>query len=162
MISEKTYCPLITSNRFWKILSDGAAGLLICLFLYTGIDKFYHQASFKDALQKSPVLSSDAGLLAWSLPTAEMMIALALFMPQTKKVGFKASLILLSAFTLYLCYMMVFAPKLPCMCAGLLETLSWNMHLILNVVLIVIAILGLVASGKHFSDGSRAPPDGKG
>ncbi|WP_438940041.1 MauE/DoxX family redox-associated membrane protein [Chitinophaga hostae] len=159
---NKTYDTVFAINRKWKLLADCAAGVLICLFLYTGIDKLYHQSQFKDALQKSPVLSGYATLLAWSLPTSELFIALLLFMPQTRRYGFKASVLLLSAFTLYLGYMMVFAPKLPCMCAGLLESLSWRMHLVLNVVLIVIAILGLVMGGKRYNDGTRAPPVGQG
>ncbi|SHL11090.1 hypothetical protein SAMN05444266_10277 [Chitinophaga jiangningensis] len=159
---NKTYDTEVTFNRRWKLLADSTAGLLICLFLYTGIDKLYHQSQFKDALQKSPVLSGYATLLAWSLPTSELFIALLLFMPQTRKYGFKASVVLLSAFTLYLSYMMVFAPKLPCMCAGLLESLSWRMHLALNVVLIVISILGLIACGKRSNDGTRAPPANQG
>jgi len=162
MTFHKTYRPHISEGSRWYIVAEVAAGLLICLFLFTGLDKLYNYHQFKDALGKSPLLVDIANVLAWSLPVTEIMIAVALFIPVTRKVGFKATIIIMLVFIVYLSYMMAFAPKLPCMCAGLLESLSWKSHIVFNFMMIVLAILGIVASGKRSSAGSRAPPDGRG
>ena len=148
--------------RTWGYIAQATSGLLICLFLYTGLDKMYNHSRFMDALEKSYLLASVAGVVTWSLPVIEILIAVALFVPVLRKRGFKCAIVLLSVFTFYLCYMMVFSPKLPCMCVGVLERLSWKSHIAFNIVMIVLAILGMMATGKSFDDGSRAPPMTKG
>nr|WP_283093139.1 MauE/DoxX family redox-associated membrane protein [Chitinophaga hostae] len=143
-------------------IAQAASGLLICLFLYTGLDKMYNHSRFMDALEKSYLLADVAGVVTWSLPVIEILIAVALFVPSLRMRGFKYAIVLLSVFTFYLCYMMVVSPKLPCMCAGVLEGLSWKSHIAFNIVMIVLAILGMMATGKCLDDGSRAPPMTKG
>jgi uncharacterized membrane protein len=158
MSIHKTYRRPQTESTKWTLTVEAIAAGLIILFLFTGIDKLYNYRQFRDALNKSPVLANVAGLVAWSLPVAEILVAAALLIPSMKKTGLKATILLLAVFTIYLSYMMAFAPKLPCMCAGLLESLSWKSHIIFNAVMIVLAIIGIVASGKSSSAGSRAPP----
>jgi uncharacterized membrane protein len=158
MNTHKTYRPSLTERTKWTLTVESIAGVIMCLFLFTGLDKLYNYKQFRDALSKSPVLTNVAGIVAWSLPVAEIFIATALFIPAMRKTGLKATILLLAVFTVYLSYMMAFAPKLPCMCAGLLESLSWKSHIIFNAVMIVLAIIGIVASGKSSSAGSRAPP----
>lgn len=158
MSSPTTYRPYAHEQKRWSTTTEIAAGLLICLFLFTGVDKLHNYSKFKDALSKSPLLMEMAGIIAWSLPTVEILIALLLFIPVTRKIGFKGSIVIMLVFIMYLSYMMAFAPKLPCMCAGLLESLSWKSHIIFNTLMVVLAILGVVASGKCSSVGGRAPP----
>ena len=155
---HKTYRPSLTERTKWTLTIEAIAAGLMFLFLFTSIDKLYNYRQFRDALSKSQVLANVAGLVSWSVPVAEILIATALFIPSMRKTGLKATILLLAVFNIYLSYMMAFAPKLPCMCAGLLESLSWKSHIIFNAVMIVLAIIGIVAIGKSSSAGSRAPP----
>jgi hypothetical protein len=119
------------------------SSLLILLFVYTGLSKLYSVASFEAVLQQSPLISSGAGMLAWQLPLTELCIVLLLFFPSTRLVGLYGSLLLLSLFTFYLLYMLLFTPHLPCSCGGVIGSLGWKEHVGLNLVFIVLTVIGI-------------------
>ena len=102
------------------------SSLLILLFVYTGLSKLLSIERFEAVLGQSPIISSGAGMLAWQVPLTELGIALLLFFSATRLVGLWAALVLLSLFTLYLGWMVLFAPHLPCSCGGVIGSLSWK------------------------------------
>src|SRR5688572_10043134 len=112
-----------------KYIIEIISGLLIFLFVYTAISKLTDYTSFKSVLRRSPLIGDYAAVVALALPITEGLVSLLLFIPRTRLWGLYASLALMSVFTLYLAYMIVFTPNLPCSCGGVLKQMTWNQHL---------------------------------
>ena len=119
------------------------SALFILLFVYTAINKFLVLTDLKYVLKDFPLIGSFPQVVAWGLPISESIIALLLFIPRTKLSGLYGSLAMMTAFTFYLGYMLVFTPKLPCTCGGMLQKLSWPQHLIFNMIFIFLAIVAI-------------------
>jgi len=115
------------------------AALFILLFVYTAINKIIAYPTLKLVLKDYPLISNFYEAIAWGLPAVELVTASLLFIPRLKLAGLYASLGLMSAFTVYLGYMLIFTPKLPCTCGGMLQKLSWPQHLIFNLLFILLA-----------------------
>ena len=126
-----------------KRLVEIIAALLILLFVYTGASKFMEIRHFRLVLSQSPLIGTRARLLSWSLPLIELNAAALLFFPITRKGGFIVSIFLLVLFTIYISYMILFSPELPCSCGGVIKRLTWTQHLWLNIVFTMIAAFGL-------------------
>lgn len=116
------------------------SSLLILLFAYMAVSKFLSLASFRGVLVKLPFISLGAGVLAWAIPLAELCIVLLLLLPRTRWYGLVGSLIMMAVFTVYLGYMKLFVPHLPCSCGGVISGMGWGWHLLMNV-----GIAGLTA-----------------
>lgn len=119
------------------------ACLLIVLFSYTALSKLFHYTFFRMVLGQAPLLKTGAAVTAVLLPLTELFIALLLVFPVTRLRGLYASLALLSLFTAYLLYMIVFAPHLPCSCGGVIGKMSWRQHLVFNGVFIGLTVVGI-------------------
>ena len=134
--------------------------LLILLFMYTALSKLFDYASFRAVLYKSPLIGSRASVIAIALPVAEILVALLLFIPRTRQWGFYSSAALMAVFTFYLGYMILFTPKLPCSCGGVLKQMSWNQHLVFNIFFLLLALTGVVLERKqnYLKPGMELPP----
>lgn len=106
--------------------------LLIILFGYTALSKLMNYANFEFGLSESPFIAPFAGLLVWALPVTELIIALSLAMPVFRLSALYASFVLLFLFTGYIAAMLAFAVDIPCSCGGVLEIMSWPIHLVFN------------------------------
>jgi hypothetical protein len=118
------------------VATDIITSLLIFLFSYTAIAKFIHHESFEAVLQNVPLIAKGAGVLSLLVPPGELGIALLLIFSQTRRMGLYAALVLLSAFTIYLVHMVLFAVHLPCSCGGVIGKMSWRQHIVFNVAFI--------------------------
>ncbi|RYE02141.1 MAG: hypothetical protein EOP50_00730 [Sphingobacteriales bacterium] len=127
-----------TKNR----ISEVCTALLLLLLVYTGSVKLLDYPAFRMVLHTSRWIGSFAPLVAWLLPVLELAIAVLLFIPSTRQSGLAASTMLLSLFTLYVGYMLVFEPKLPCSCGGVISGMGWPQHLLFNLFYTAIALLG--------------------
>ncbi|HMK25597.1 MAG TPA: MauE/DoxX family redox-associated membrane protein [Chitinophagaceae bacterium] len=139
-----------------SLIIEIIGSLLILLFAYTAISKLLDYTAFKYTLSKSPLMDGMSGLVALALPITEGLVAVLLFIPRTRIWGFYSSVALMSVFTLYLAYMINFAPKLPCSCGGVLKQMTWNQHLVFNIFFLAIAVTGLVLERKRVK---RKPED---
>lgn len=119
-----------------------AASLLILLFVYAAVSKLMAFPSFRYSLSLSPLIGKQAALLALLVPAVELLIAALLFIPLTRKKGFLAAFVLLGLFNLYIGYMLLFAPVLPCSCGGILQSLGWKEHLLFNGIFTLLAGFG--------------------
>ena len=138
------------------------AALLILLFVYTGVSKLNEQPKFIAVLSQSPLIGSKASLLAWTLPIIELITALLLLFPPTRKAGLIISLSLMCLFTAYIAYMILYTPHLPCSCGGVLRHMTWRQHLDFNIFFTMLCITGLwlYHSNKDFiaiNRNSRTP-----
>jgi hypothetical protein len=117
--------------------------LLVFVFAYAASSKLIDSKNLAAVLQKVPLIGRGASVIAVLLPLAELVIALLLIFERTRLYGLYASLVLLIVFTGYLGYMVLFVPKLPCSCGGVISKMSWKEHIVFNGVLIVLTYTGI-------------------
>ena len=131
-------------RKVFSITAEIISGIFILLFFYTAISKLMTYQSFRTVLSMSPAIGKYAHLLAWFLPSVELVTVALLFIPRTKSLGLTFSLALMLLFTGYIFYMLQSALHLPCSCGGVLKHMSWKQHLLFNTSFTVIAVLGLL------------------
>ena len=118
--------------------------LLILLWTYTGLDKLLRWEASRNALHNQTFPAELAEVLAYAVPTTELLIALLLLFSVTQWWGYLSSILLLTVFTTYVGLIWVGAfPRVPCNCAGILESLGWAEHFFLNLGFIVVGVWGL-------------------
>jgi uncharacterized membrane protein YphA (DoxX/SURF4 family) len=127
-----------------KRLNDFIAAALVFLFIYTSISKLLEYDVFTRQLSQSPFITQYAGIIAWSLPLSELVIATLLMIPKMRLTGFYISFFLLCLFTCYLIAMLNFSPFIPCSCGGILNQLSWQAHIIFNIAFILFTTTGII------------------
>lgn len=133
--------------------------ILILIFSYTGLDKLIRWNASWGAFHNQTFPPELADVLAYVVPISELVIALLLLFTATRWWGLLAGTLLLSVFTTYVGLIWVGAfPRVPCNCAGILESLGWAEHFVLNLLLIGIAVYGLwlhtTKKAEAFSSGS--------
>ncbi len=128
-------------NRQLHILIEIISALLIILFVYTGISKLNEHNSFQGVLSQSPLIGARSNFLSWSIPILELLTAILLFLPFARKSGLFISLILMTVFTVYVFYMIVFIPHLPCNCGGVIKNMTWTEHLFFNIFFATITLI---------------------
>ena len=135
-----------------NLLINVIAALFILLFMYTGLNKINEHVSFQTVLSKSPLLESSFKIISWLVPIAEILTSVFLFFPATRKLGLLMSLLLMTLFTFYISYMLLFTPQLPCSCGGVLKEMNWTQHFFFNVSFVFLAICGLwlIKKNKFF------------
>ena len=122
--------------------------LLVFLFLYTGLSKYFDIYHFKTALVDAPLLKPFANVIAILLPGLEIVVVILLTIPATRIIGLWLSIVLLSIFSLYLTYMVSFSKILPCGCGGVISQLSWKGHILFNLFFLSISIIALRLENK--------------
>lgn len=132
-----------------QFLVELIASLFILLFLYTGLSKLNEHTAFQVVLSKSPLLTTSSIVLSWLLPIIEIATSVLLFFTATRKYGLVTSMALMVAFTLYISYMLLFTPNLPCSCGGVLKQLNWSQHLVFNIIFLLLSIMALWLSNKN-------------
>lgn len=104
---------------------------------------------FHIALRSSPWLRPFSGQLAWGIPAIELLLAVGLLILWFREKALLFSGILLFCFTGYIGGMLLFAKKLPCGCGGVIEVLSWQQHLVLNIIMTFLAFFGWYMERKY-------------
>jgi methylamine utilization protein MauE len=132
----------------YRVISQLIAALFIILFIYTGATKLLNTDDFRFHLGRSPFTKPFAGFIAITLPTAELIVALLLMFLHTRMIGFYASFFLMVLFTGYIYAMLHYSYYVPCSCGGIISTLSWKDHLLLNSTFSVLAIAGMIIQKK--------------
>lgn len=126
-----------------RLIVDIICAAILLLFLYTALRKLLDLGNFKSVLIMSPLMRPFAGIIAWALPIAEIGIVLLLVFPKTKVKGLYTAFITLVIFTIYIIYMVIFTPRLPCSCGGVLKSLTWTQHIFFNLFWILMAVTGI-------------------
>jgi hypothetical protein len=126
-----------------SIVTGIISALLLILFLYTAASKLMDHERFLMVLKKSPLLQEVAGPVSWLVPLSELIVSLSLFVPAWRLYGFRLAFGLMSIFTLYIAYMILFTPHLPCSCGGVIRKMSWSQHLVFNVFFLALAWSGI-------------------
>jgi hypothetical protein len=139
-------------TRLRSTFTQIIAASLIFLFLYAAVSKLLTHSAFTSVLGKSPLLGRVSKLVAWLVPLTEIGLAILLFIPSFRKLGLLLSIFLMSLFTIYIAYMLLFIPQLPCSCGGVVSSLDWKEHLVFNCCVTLVACIGwkLSKTNKDF------------
>ncbi|MEB2777320.1 hypothetical protein SYJ56_18545 [Algoriphagus sp. D3-2-R+10] len=118
--------------------------LLIVILVYSGLDKLISWDESRNAFHNQTFPDELAEVLAYAVPIVELLIASLLLFSVTRWWGFLSSILLLTVFTTYVGLIWVGAfPRVPCNCAGIMESLGWAEHFWMNLGLIGLAVWGL-------------------
>ena len=125
------------------------SSLLILLFVYTALSKLLDFNLFRHTLGQSPIIGNNAAFVAIALPIVELVVAALLFFPRTRLAGLYGSFGLMTAFTLYIGYILTLADKVPCSCGGVIKELGWRDHLIFNIFFVMASLAGLLLERRR-------------
>lgn len=117
--------------------------LFIVLFFYAAVTKLLDYHGFVGQIGKSPLLTRYSTWLAWLIPSIELIITIILIIPRWALAGLFASFGLMTLFTLYIIFILSFSRDVPCACGGILNTLDWKEHLVLNIFFVAIGLIGI-------------------
>lgn len=125
--------------------------LFIVLFTYAGLTKLLEGHRFYDNIRNSSILGGEtvASLASWTVPLAELAVAMLLVRGRTRLMGLYGAMALMLLFTGYTVAIVFFAPYRPCSCGGIISLLTWEQHLVLNVALLLLALLAIRFSRQH-------------
>ncbi|MCK0191909.1 MauE/DoxX family redox-associated membrane protein [Arenibacter sp. F20364] len=134
-----------------EIIVEVTSLLFIILFAYAGLTKLLEGHLFYDNIRNSPVLGGKAmaSLASWTIPLSELAVALLLLWKKTRLMGLYGAMGLMLLFTGYTLAIVFFAPYKPCSCGGIISLLSWEQHLVFNLVLFLLAMMAIFLSPKH-------------
>lgn len=114
--------------------------LIFILLFYSAVSKIIGYDLFVNNLDKSPFFKGiNTSIIAIGVIGLEILIPILLFFNSTNKAAYLLSFSLFSLFTGYIIMMFLFSPYLPCSCGGLIEKLSWEQHIYLNIVFIILS-----------------------
>lgn len=135
------------SNNFFQMAVIGVpAFLLFVLFLYAAYAKLSIYSIFVEQLNESPITQDFKDVLAWLVPSLEILLAISLIFKKTRLIGFYGSFFLMLLFTVYVFIIPhFFSGRVPCACGGIISALSWKGHFYFNLTFTLLAGIGLVA-----------------
>lgn len=125
--------------------------LLMALFGLTAVDKLLNFERFYTELGKSPFLAPYALSVAWGTPIIELAVTIMLGMDRLKRLGLYISVFLMSLFTGYIYLLLNYSYYTPCLCSAALESLSWEQHLVFNMVFLILSIIAVLLIEKSLS-----------
>lgn len=117
---------------------------MILVFGFTGFEKFIRFESSRKAFLNQPMPNELEEVLAYAVPGVELLLALLLLFSVTRWWGYLGSVLLLTVFITYVGLIWVGAfPRVPCNCAGIIDSMGWAAHFWMNLGLIGVAVVGM-------------------
>jgi hypothetical protein len=122
--------------------------LYVLLFVYATVSKVLDFENFRLQLGQSPLLSAFAFWISWTVPLGELLISALLIFRYTRLWGLVLAFNLMVMFTVYIFIILHYSSYVPCSCGGILEKMSWNTHMLFNVVFVLLGIIALRLHGN--------------
>lgn len=129
--------------------------LIILLFVYTGVSKLINYDNFKHVMGQTPILKPFLDVLPIGLPLSELVAAALLIFPVTRRWGLYAAAVLMSAFTVYVAYVLFVSPHVPCVCGGIIKQMTWKQHLVFNSFFTLAAFAAIRLQKQAIPDDSE-------
>lgn len=124
--------------------------LLIILFTYAAASKLMDIDRFRSQLYLQPFAHGLANVLLYALPAIELIVAVLLCFNRTRFAGLLLSTLLMAVFTTYISLVLLhYWGKVPCSCGGILQHMSWPVHLAFNWAFM---IAGVTAIALHLTE----------
>lgn len=135
-------------KNFQNIFTKAVSYFFILLFFYAAISKIMDFENFQVQIGQSPLLTSFANFIAYSVIIVEILVCFLLVFPKTNILGHYSSLSLMSAFTVYIYIILNYSEYVPCSCGGVLEKMSWTQHLVFNIFSVLLSIAAILTIRK--------------
>src|SRR5699024_7532268 len=103
--------------------------LLALLFIYTGVSKLLDIGIFQSQIAQSAMLAPYASILAWLVPTVELLLAGLLLISNTRVLGLLGSAVLMVGLPSYVHLIWRDRPSRHCSCGGVLDAMDWEANL---------------------------------
>lgn len=134
--------------KAFNLTIEAITAVLLLLWIYTGLNKLIHYDKFSFEAGRSPFLQHIAPFIAVVVPAGELVIAVLLIFKRTRVAGLYASLFLMTLFTGYVYVMLHYAYDLPCSCGGIIELLTWEQHLVVNLMLTLLTAAAIMLQSR--------------
>jgi len=128
------------------------SAFFILLFVYAALSKVLDFEKFRVELGKSPLLNSSSFEISIMIPIIEILFSVFLVIKRLQLIGLYAAFALMVMFSCYILAILKFSSYIPCSCGGILQNMSWNQHLIFNLVFIGLAIIAVLIYPKKNKD----------
>lgn len=125
--------------------------IFILFWLFAAGSQLYDFNKFKGKMNNQVFSGIISNVLAYAMPTLEIIIAGLFVYASTRLLAVLLSFSLMLAFTTYvgLALLNVYS-RMPCNCAGLLgQSSSWEANFILNLFITAVAAIGLIITLKE-------------
>jgi putative oxidoreductase len=123
-----------------ELIYELITGLLVLLFLYTGLSKLLDFKNFEVSMLFQHLPGWVTIPMTYALPLAEIVVAALMIPDKSRLMAIYAFLIMMTAFTLYVgAALLHLFPRAPCACGGMLKSFGWGQHFVLNLLFIVLA-----------------------
>ena len=113
------------------------------------MSKLLDYQKFTVQIGQSLLLTDMAGFIAWFIPVVEIVIAILLSIKRFRLLGFYASFTLMVMFTAYSIAIRNFSAHIPCSSGGVLEKFGWREHLMFNISLVLLALVGIFLQSRE-------------
>ncbi|MCM4161594.1 hypothetical protein FHG64_06245 [Antarcticibacterium flavum] len=132
-------------HKYQLIGVEAICIFFIILFMYAGLTKLLDGSTFYANILNIPQLEDKtiASIVSIIIPLLEIIAALLIVWPKTRLKGLYVVFGLFIVFTGYLFWIIFLSPYTPCSCGSILTLLSWNQHLLLNVICMGLVIIGI-------------------
>lgn len=132
-----------------QAILHGSVFILVIIWTYSGVEKLLDWNRSWNAFHNQTFPSDLADILSYAVPIAELVLALLLVLGFTRWWGLIGSVLLLTVFNTYVGLVWWGAfPRVPCNCAGFLESMGWGAHFWFNAVLMQMIICVLFLKRK--------------
>ncbi|WP_228779817.1 MauE/DoxX family redox-associated membrane protein [Aquiflexum lacus] len=132
-----------------SVSQQTATFILVVIWTYTGVEKLLDWKRSWNAFHNQTFPKELADIISYAVPISEILLALLLAFALTRWWGLIGSLLLLTVFNTYVGLIWWGAfPRVPCNCAGFLESMGWAAHFWFNAALTVITVLVLWINKK--------------
>lgn len=119
---------------------QAATLMLIFVLTYTAVSKAFNFPHFSRAMLSQPIPKPWATALTYAIPILELIAVIKILLPSLRIIGLRLTAGLMTAFTLYVLYIKITGlHNTTCPCGGLFESLTWNQHLIVNLLLMILS-----------------------
>ncbi len=131
------------ANRYSERILLFIQVTLFALYLYSSLVKILNLNGFHNTLLKSPMFDSAlASVLVYVVPIWEMLISVVI-VSKTSLIGYFASFFTMVSFTIYLILIYTQFPLAPCSCGGVINSLSYEWHIALNLFFASLSIVAI-------------------
>lgn len=136
-----------------NLLTEASAIVIALVFVYTAGSKVLDMEATRNAFMNQPIPKWMAMGLVYIIPSVEFVSGILLLVPKARKIGFGIAVVLMGLFTGYVALVLtgIFG-RIPCSCGGIVSTLGWSEHLVLNIVLLALAVGGFKGEGGRRKD----------
>jgi hypothetical protein len=142
-----------------ELIYELLTGLLVLLFLYTGLSKILDFKNYALSMRFQHMPDWITGPMIYILPAAELIVSVLMIRDKSRLPGLYAFLIMMIGFTLYVgAILLHLFAKRPCACGGVIKSLGWGPHILLNSVFITLAAIVLRYYRRQRSSNIKKKP----